>query len=82
MASMDVDEGQLETLTADFEHAQENATIDPAEAIGIYRKIIFSGALPRVPVPGPPLDTHRDRCPSTKPSSSHRVAVVLRPSPQ
>ena len=45
MAAMDVEAGQLETFTADFEHAQETATVDPAEAIAIYRKIIFSGAL-------------------------------------
>ena len=43
---MDVDSGTADPLAefhADFDHAGEVAALDPAEAVGLYRKIIFSG---------------------------------------
>jgi len=41
---MEVDhtEDPLEALTADYEHAKEVQSVDPEEALTIYRKIVFS----------------------------------------
>merc|ERR1711934_1263688 len=43
--AMDVEEPQseLELLTADFDHAVEITSTDPAEATTLFRKIIFNG---------------------------------------